>query len=517
MNKDAVEKLLDELRSAWRFRWRALAVAWLVAAIGWVVVFLLPVRYDTTARVYVDTNSLLRPLLEGLAVTQNNANEVDLVRRAMLGRPQLQRTIEQTDLHLRARTPKEMAGLVDKLTADVRVTGDPQSKLYTITYGDSDPKVSYEVVQNLLDTFVGDSLGAKRTDAENAQKFLVRQLKEYESRLTEAETRLADFKKKNVGYMPDDRGGYFERLQGDITELDRLESSIAVARNRRDELRARLLGEAPARGSTGGSISAVETSVDGRLSEARRRMEDLLLRYTEQHPDVLALRETINELEQQRERELVSLRSSRSLGTPRSNQTSLVLQNLQISLNETELELGSLESQAADRRGRVGSLRKNINVLPEVEAELARLNRDYEITRTQYNSLLQRLESARLTDEADRSEDIRFRIIDPPVLPLSPAAPKRVLLLFGVLFAALGAGGLAAWFFAQMNPVYFSLSQVRTQYPQVRMLGAIGSIVGPNGGQSKLAAVGLPTLYAVGIAALFAACVALVLVQARIG
>ena len=124
---------------------------------------------------------------------------------------------------------------------------------------------------------------------ENAQKFLVAQLAEYEKRLSESERKLAEFKRKNVGFMPDDRGGYFERLQREMQEVDRLEAERTVAINKRHELRSKLLG-GEGSSSTPGSV---ETSVDARIVEIRTRLEELLLQYTDEHPDVVAMKETI--------------------------------------------------------------------------------------------------------------------------------------------------------------------------------------------------------------------------------
>lgn len=470
--RETVEHLVSEVRSAWRFRWATIACAWVVCVIGWIGVLMIPGRYDTSAKVYVDTTSVLRPLLEGLAVAPSTSNEVEMVRRVLLGRPRLEKVIDETELKSRAQTPIDRASLLDDLSKSIRITGDPQSHLYTIVYGDRDPRISHAVVQNLLDVFLGETVGEKRNDAENAQKFLGTQLAEYEHRLSESERKLADFKKKNVGFMPDDRGGYFERLQREMQEVDRLDAERSVAVNKRNELRGKLLG---GDGSAAG-LGAVETSVDARIVEAKGRLEDLLLQYTDAHPDVIALKQSIASLEAQRLHEIETLRANRSsLGSARSSSTSLVLQNLQIALNEAELQIAAADSQLSDHRTRIVELKRMMNVLPEVEAELARLSRDYGINQTQYQQLLQRLESARLTDEADRSEDLKVKIIDPPVLPILPAAPKRGLLLIGVMLAGLGAGGGLAWLLSQLQPAFSNLRELR-KLVKLPILGSISQV-----------------------------------------
>lgn len=467
-----VQKALSVLQSSWRFRWAALACAWIVALLGWALVFALPARYDTAAQVYVDTSTLLRPLLEGLTVTPNTNNQVDLVRQSLIARPQLERVIDQTGLKERATTSAAREAMVNALGRQIRIVTDGQSRNYTITYSDPDPKISYEVVKELLDAFVGQSVQANRNDADSAQAFLVKQLSEYETRLTESETKLADFKRHNIGAMPDDRGGYFERTQSEMTELDRLSAALSVATHRRDQLRQRLLG-----GNRSGGAATASSSFDARIAEARTRLDDLLLNFTDAHPDVVALKETIVALEKQRTQELQSMRENvDALGAPRTNSSSLVTQNLQIALNEVDLEIASIRAQMADRQHRVSELRGSINTLPQVEAELARLSRDYGSNRAQYDALLRRLESARLSDEAQKNQSVDFRTLSPPVLPLTPASPNRALLAIVVLFTALGAGGGLAYLLSMMRPVYLNTDQIRQSLGGIPVIASIGLV-----------------------------------------
>lgn len=508
--RDAVEFVVSEVRSAWRFRWVAIIAAWFLCLLGWILVMLIPGRYDTATRVYVDTTSVLRPLLEGLAVAPRTASEVEMVKRVLLARPRLERVIDETPLKLRAGTDLERASLLNELASSVRITGDPQSHLYTIVYGDHEPTVSYEVVQNLLDAFLGQTAGENRSDAESAQKFLEAQLAEYEKRLSDSERKLAAFKKHNVGFMPDDRGGYFERLQREMQEVDRLQAERTVALNKRRELRAKLLGgEGEATGP-----SSVETSADTQIAEARVRLQNLLLQYTDEHPDVVALRETIVALEAQRTQEIEALRSnSVALGSSRSATSSIVVQNLQIALNEAELTIAAADSQLAGHRAKIAELNGMMNVLPEVEAELARLTRDYGSNQTQYQQLLQRLDSARLTDEADRNEDLKIKVIEPPVLPVFPASPKRGLLVLAVLFGGLGAAGGIAWLLAQLRPVFSNLRELKKAL-NLPVLGSVSQQVeeGNSGIRNWLSLGG----YAAAVSALVLLCAILFLVHNQV-
>lgn len=205
-------RILDELRGSWRFRWPALLAAWVVCVAGWMFVFSLPNVYEASARVYVDSKTALGPLLRGLALDPNVESEVSIVRQALLSRPQLEAVARKTDLQLRAKTPEEMETLLDSLQKHimvvnaVRAGNSDTDGLYRISFQDNNRQISIAVVETLLNNFVEQTLGSKRTGQASAQRFLEDEIRDLERRLTESETRLADFKKKNVGSMPGEGG-----------------------------------------------------------------------------------------------------------------------------------------------------------------------------------------------------------------------------------------------------------------------------------------------------------------------
>src|SRR5688572_11861987 len=171
--------VLDEARGAWRFRWIAIAAAWVVCIAGWLAVSSIPDTYEANARVYVDSRSILRPLLQGLAINPDVASGLDLVRQALLSRPQIERVARETDLDLRAKTPEQKEALIRGLqerisitAADLRARTTQGEGLYLIRFQDTDREKSIEVVDKLLTAFVESALGEKRTGQETAQRFL---------------------------------------------------------------------------------------------------------------------------------------------------------------------------------------------------------------------------------------------------------------------------------------------------------------------------------------------------------
>ncbi len=461
--KEALEAILYIARSAWRFRWSALLVAAIVGAAGTFAVLVLPGRYESQAQVYVDTKSVLKPLLQGLAVTDQTPNESDVVRRVLLARPTLDRVARRTGLYSRDTTPEGADRLLANLAKQINIHGDSSTGLYTISYENSDPRKTQALVQALLDTFVETSIGAGRADTQNAEAFLSQQVAEYESRLTKSEQRLADFKKKNVGLMPDQRGDYFARLQTEIATRDKLRTDLAVAIQQRDELRRKLTSDGRGAAQAGPpptpqQIQAAE-SLDARIREAHNQLDALLDKYTDRHPAVVAQKELIRHLEAQRQAQLGFVRKTNAAPTADSSvAVDPVVQNLQIALNSADLQVTTLQTQLDQSERDVAELRRMVTTGPEIEAELARLNRDYGVTKAEYEALLQRLESARLSHDADRTEELRFKVLDPPRVPIRPTKPNRAVLLAAVLVASFCLGAGVAVVRAQTQPVFYTKS-----------------------------------------------------------
>jgi polysaccharide chain length determinant protein (PEP-CTERM system associated) len=461
-----IEYLKGELRSAWRFRWRALTVAWVVAATGWVVTTLLPDVYEARTRVYVETATQLRPLLQGLAVESNVEGQIDLVRQALLSEPNLNKVAESNGLLQGAKSATDIQDRIlklrDEINLAVQMNRSTGNYTYTVSYRNEHRERALNVVKMLLASFSRDIVDVQRTGQESAQKFLREQIGSYEQRLREAEDRLAEFKKRNLGLVPGESGDYFSRLQAETEALDKARSQLRIAEGRKAELAAQMRGETtyvPVADASGGSGSGSGSNSDttARLQEAESRLQDLLLRYTDRHPEVIALRQQISELMARQEQELAALREGK-LGDAggRSAFLNPVRQRIQMQLNETEVEIAALRGQIADHQRRSSEMRRLADTAPEVEAEFARLNRDYGVTRAQYQSLVERLEKAKLSDKADETGTFAFNIIDPPVAKLEPVAPQRGLLIFGAMFIGLLAGMATAYGLSRMNPVFES-------------------------------------------------------------
>ena len=487
----ALEQAFDELQSAWRFRWVAIAAAFAVALAGWLVVFSLPDRYEAETSVFVDTSTALKPALKGLTADQSVDAEINYVREALLADPQLEKIAVHTGVLAPSVTdPRERAALLkafgERITLTVTAAG-PEGQggagagsIYSVTYKDVDRARSLRVVTILLNSFVGEILGGKKQGAQSAQTFLETQIKDYAQRLSAAEDRLATFKKHNVGLMPSEQGGYFTQLQNETDAAQKVDTELSIALSRREELERQLHGDAAVSAAGGGAmIAGVAGAAAGgdtlsRIQETQAKLDELLLKYTDRYPDVIATRAALKALKKQRAIELAALRRGDASAIAASGAgNSPVYQSMQVELNRIEVDIAALRRELQQHQSTVADLRKRLNSAPQIEAEYQQLTRDYAVNKAEYTALVESYQKARLGQQADNAGSMRFEIVQPPTVPPVPAWPKRIFLLCFIWVAALGCGGVAAYGLHRLRPVVGSLRALKqmTEFPVFGVVG----------------------------------------------
>ena len=477
---ELIAEVLTQIRAVWHRRWLALGIAWLFCLFAWATILMLPDRYQARASVFVDTSTVLKPVLEGLAIGDDPQAQLLLVREALLARPNLEIVAHKSKLDTQVVTAHDMDALILDLQTDLKVASSSvrgnSDTVYTITYQHQQRDTAVTVVRTLLDDFVEGTLAGSLSGSDEAQEFLRQQISEYEARLTEAEARLAEFKKSNIGLIPGERGDYFARLSNEMNALQTAQTNLAVTESRREALRAQLNSVQPympgtSQASQGGLNATPDVSL--RLQEAQARLEDLLLKYTEKHPEVIALKETIAELKQRESRELADLQSGGpGTGSIRSLSTNPVFQAVQVQLNQVNVEIASLKGAIAQHQSAIAGLRRIVDSAPEVEQEFARLNRDYGVTKTQYEALVKRLEQAKVSDDAAKRGNIKFNLIEPPNSNMRPMWPNRPLLMIVALIAGLAVGAGFAVLLNLLSPTINDALRLAKE-SGVRVLGTI--------------------------------------------
>jgi polysaccharide chain length determinant protein (PEP-CTERM system associated) len=483
-------QLLNIVKRMWKYRWIGLAVSWIAGLVGAVIVFVLPDRYEASAKIYVDTQSILKPLMSGLAVQPNVEQQVTMLSRTLISRPNVEKLVRMADLDLKNQSKAQQDATIDTVTTALSIQSTGRDNLYTLGYRDSDPDTAKRVVQALVSIFVENSLGASRKDSSTATTFINEQIKSYEAKLEEAEGRLKEFRLKNLDRMgPDgkDAAAHLSELSG---QMERARLEYREAMNARDAARAQLELERKSGGTASTTQSILQESnmnvatpeLDARLAESRRNLDALMQRFTDQHPDVVALRKLIKDLEDQRKKELSELRRA-AMQMPSLSPSggggggSAAAQELSKILAMSEVQVASLRARVDEYSSRYAAAMAAVKSAPQLEAEAAQLNRDYAIHKKNYEDLVQRREQAAMSGELDVASGIAdFKVIEPPRASPKPVAPNRLLLLAGVMAGSLLAGIFTAFAVSQMRPVFFDANDLRAKV-DLPVLGVVTRLV----------------------------------------
>jgi polysaccharide chain length determinant protein (PEP-CTERM system associated) len=291
---DAIRALLfKHMHAAWRRRWMGVTVAWMVCGAGWVLVYAIPNQFESTARMFVDADAVLTPLLRGLAADSAPTTQLEILQRTLLSRPNMEKLVSKTDLELSVNSPSDRERMLTRLAAEIKVV--PQTKnLFTITYRDKSGRLAHDVVKALLTIFIESATGGSRSDMDNARRFLEQQIQSYEQQLRGAERRRADFRARYAEVLPANDTPNVPALEAARSQVQALDGKLEDAKIFRNAMKqevektpSMLVAES---GGSGG------TSARTRIQEAEEQLSLMLLKDTERHPDVVNQRKLIDSL-----------------------------------------------------------------------------------------------------------------------------------------------------------------------------------------------------------------------------
>ncbi|MBY0431143.1 MAG: hypothetical protein K2Q10_08095, partial [Rhodospirillales bacterium] len=374
-------ELLAYVEALWRRRWFAVVVAWLLAMVGWGVVAILPDQYRSSSQIYVETQSLLGPLLKNLAVDSTDSRaEVLVMQRTLLSRPNLEKVARATDLHLRANDPVAVEKLLESINSHTSVTMDAPN-LFTVSFTDADAQMAKEVVQKLINIFVESNLGQSRADMENARAFIERQIAQYEAQLKAADQRIAEFRGQNVNI-----------LSGNVTFAARLEmtrQSVIEARlaledsiSRRDQLAANL--KTIPQTMDGPAMAVGASPQAARVAELQKSLDAMKLRgFTDEHPDVAATRRALDQA--------MSEGGGRGGGGYSvSRMSNPLYEQIKLRLVDAEATVATAQRRVQQTQQDSERLKEMAQAAPGIEAQLADMQREYGVLRSNYEQLLSR-------------------------------------------------------------------------------------------------------------------------------
>ena len=484
--QEVIAQLQAAGRGMWKHRWLGVLVAWIVAVVGTIVVFRIPNQYEASARIHVDTLSILKPLMAGLAVQPDIDQQVSMLSRTLISRPNIEKLVRMADLDLKNQSKAQQDAMIDELMKTLKIVGTGRDNLYLLSYRDAEAEKAKRAIQSLVSIFVEAGLGASRKDADSAKVFINDQIKSYQAKLEDAEARLKDFRLRNLDMQVGEGRDMASRLGEMNGQLEKARLELREAENARDAAKAALAGE-KSQGANLSTQSLLQESaigvatpeIDARLDAQRRHLDGLLQRFTEQHPDVLSARRLVQDLEEQKRKDVQALRKAAMAAPPPvSVNSSLAAQELNRMVAMAEVQVASLRARVGEYSARLANARAALKSAPQLEAEAAQLNRDYAIHKKNYEDLVARRESASMSGDLDVASGMAdFRLIDPPRVSPRPVFPNRQMLLPLVLLASLIAGAFAAFAGSQLRPVFFHPGEMRAKF-DLPILGVVSAVVG---------------------------------------
>lgn len=440
------------LRAAWRRRWLGLGIAWIACLAGWGVVSVIPNQYTSSARLYVDTDAVLTPLLKGLAVDATPADRLAVLQQTLLSRPNLEKLIGKTDLQLTITDPSQRDALIARLQKRITVAQkatDPRG-VFWISYTDTSPQMAQTVVNTLLNIFEDNASSRNRTDMENARRFLQRQIASYEIQLRAADQRRAAFRSSYPALFSGDQQN---ADNGGLQPLDALKAKIATLEGSLQD--NTILADTLQKDMTGDSKTspARMAAANPKLAEAEANLRMLQMRYTDNFPDVVAAKQQIAALK-------AAPAESPMVG-PNGNPVGR--EQIALKLAETKGTIAALQRQIAVLKTSEEKLEAVEKERPNLTVEYQNMDRDYTVLRKSYEDLLGRLQSANIGQAADTQADkVQIRVVDPPVVPTIPDAPNRLLLVSGVLIVGLGLGFAIPILLSQLDQSFWIVEDLRS-------------------------------------------------------
>ncbi|EZP68335.1 Chain-length determining protein [Sphingomonas paucimobilis] len=434
------DELLIALHGIWTRRWLALAVAWGVCMLGWLGVALVPNSYESKARVYVNTQSLLQ---DKVGITQvQSQQDLDRVRQTLASTGNLERVVKETDLNQTISGPRDVAAKITALREGITVMAqiDPSMIDISAKMADSglsdgaNARIAQQVVQKLVDIFQEANLSSNRVETKQSLAFLDQQIAERGKQLAGAEQRRVEFEQRYAGVLPG-AGSIGQRMDAARMEINNIESQLAQAQGALSAMNGQLAGTPQTLPGVGAS------GAPSALAQAQADLSGMLARgWTSSHPDVIAAQRQVDALRKQGG-------GGTGGGTP--NPAYLSIKSMQA---ERAATVQALHTRKAQLQADLAAMSSRQTDEPGLAAEQEKLDRDYEVLKTQYDKLLADREEIRLRgDVKTETGAVQFRVVNPPSVPTAPVAPNRPLLLVGVLIVGIGAGVGTAFAMAQLK------------------------------------------------------------------
>lgn len=457
-------------------KYKRLAIMFaLVVCVGaWSYIFLMPDKFESRAKVHIDSATVIRPLMRGMVIEPDISALIRIIQQLMFTRPNLEKIIELSLLNRSQEGTGAKSELIEKLKKDITIAGG-RGDIFDIAYTSQDPETAKSVVQAVLTVFSEQTEGKALADASDAQRFIEQQLRDYEIRLQEAEKAKEEFKRTNMDLL--NGVDQFQVLQQMKAQYQDANTALQQAISRRDVLAEQVAEIQESDEDWGINVSSQNLSTDdARIESLKDKRTELLLKYTERHPEIIEIDKLIDTLRKQEDSAKNDKAEKQDGAGPTigaEKMTNPYVQALKMGFDNAQAEVASNQTLVESIRGRISKLEEGLNERLAIETEMKNLNRDYETISGKYAQLLERREQAHITERVDdQTSRLKFKIADPPSKPDKPSFPNRKLFYSLALLAGVLVGFGVAFLIYFIRPVFMSARQVRL----VTGLPSLGSV-----------------------------------------
>ncbi len=500
------EEILAAIHSVWQRRWLALAVAWAVCLLGWLVVAMIPNTYQSKARIFVQLDDALAEQID--IKMSDRKRDLDRVQQTLVSAVNLEKVVRSTRLSEGITSQKQMESTVLGLVKTIKVV-NPQDNLFEITaesrrgsLSDAEnAKLAQDIVQKMIDIFREQNMSGGRGEMNDTIDFMNKQLTDRQQQLEQAEQRRRAFEAQHPEMIQGGAGG-LARLESARSELRGVEADLAAAQSSLAAINGQLAGTPQTIAGAGPAGGA-----RGALAQATAELAGMRARgLTDGHPDVIALRNQITSLRAQVQAE----GNAPSGGMPNPAYSSL--ESIKA---ERQANVQGLMSRRGLLQAEVSQLTSTQISNPELAAEAQRISRDYDVLKQQYDKLLQDREELRLRGQVETERNsVKFEVVDPPTTPRAPVAPNRPLLLVGVLILGVAAGIGAAFALGQLRSTFATAGKLEKSIG-LPVLGAISQTVNEVGRELRRRRQRLFYAGAAGLGLIFGLLLAVEFIQVR--
>lgn len=433
----AAEDVKRILRRLWWVLAITIASGGTIAAIAARV---LPKKYTSQTLILVQEpgvpSDIVRPV-----VTEDLNHRLASMQEQILSRTRLEPIIEKLGLFPELRGTAHGEEAVELLRTSIAITplasmpGTQHQGLpgFFVEVTFSEPRVAQQICTNITSMFMEQNSRALEIDVTRTTSFLQQQLDEAKGKLDEQDAKLAQFKRNNLGTLPEEGQANLSLLNGMNSQFEGNTQALSRAQQDKAFTESQLNEQIASWEASQNGPGANPETLEKQLSSLQDQLAVMQSRYTAEHPDVIKLKSAIEEVKKRME-EVPKATTQRSGGAQAPKIEPAQIQQLRASLRQDEVNIEELSKRQAQIQKQITVLQGRVEKSPIVEQQLKELTRNHQSALEFYNDLLKKLNnSAMASDLQQQQQGEQFRVLDPPSLPKDPSFPKKLNFMTGGL------------------------------------------------------------------------------------